>query len=176
MFENLRPNITSYHAEAITTDYFIRGLFQSLGSTPAFLNDHSHRFAHFNDVEMAPLMTDRQMGMIRREWVTVNKNLIVLLSFLDKEEAAGVQIIPARRPVIFYLSQLAVQGQIHVNPDAHDKDLLDETRAYVALSDASIFPVHSVGLSPTRQVPLCFININLIHAYHTHSGQAKNKT
>lgn len=170
MFNTLERKMTTYFAEAVTMDFILRGRFIPLGATLPFLNDRSRRFAQFEEVEIVPLVTGRQMGAIKRDNMTANKNLFVLLSFLDKGEMETVQIMPSHRPVIFYLSHFAVQGELHVNADARDKDLLDETRDFFALTNASIYPVHALASQPTRQVPLCFINVDFVHAYHPHTG------
>jgi hypothetical protein len=170
MFSNLQRTIPTFHTEAVTTDYLIRGRFQPLGGVVAFLNDRSRRFTSFLETELLPLQVDRQMGAIKREEMTLHKNRFILLSFLEEGEVSEIQIMPSYRPVIFYLDHVAVHGDLHVNADAKDNDLLDELKDFYPLTNSSIFPIHPLAAKPTRQVPLCFVNMRYIYAYHVHTG------
>ena len=170
MFENLQRTMTTYRAEVLTAEYLLLGRFIPFGGAFAFLNDRTRRFAQFEDAEVIPLLADRHMGSIKREAMTVNMSLFVLLSFLDKEEIRDIQVMPSFRPVVFYMNQCAVQGKLHINADAKDTDMLDDTRDFFAVTDASIFPMRPMALQPTRQIPLCFVNMHYIYAYHRHTG------
>lgn len=170
MFSNLQRNITTYITEALTGDYLLRGRFQPLGGVFAYMNDHSRRFSLMLDIELLPLAVDRQAGAIKREEMTVNKSRFVLLSFLDEVQVREIQIMSSHRPVILYLDHVAVQGELHINADANDRDLLDETKNFYPLTNASIYPVHPLAAKPARQVPLCFVNTKYIYAYHVHTG------
>jgi hypothetical protein len=98
--------------------------------------------------------------------VVVNKRYLKLLSLTEASEAAEEQLLASTRPVAFYTGHFAVQGQLHVNQDARNEDLLDEAKDYFAMSEVSIYPLRKVSMPPTRHVPMLFISRPLLQIYH----------
>jgi hypothetical protein len=75
--------------------------------------------------------------------------------------------LQSKRPVVFYTSHFAIQGQLHANPDARDDDLLDDARDYAALSEVTLFPLRQLGATGlSRKAPLLLINQQHIQTYH----------
>jgi hypothetical protein len=89
-----------------------------------------------------------------------------LHSIPDETDAQNEQLLATTRPVAIYTGFFVIQGQLHVNADARDQDLFDETKDYFAMSDASIYPIKKVLTPPTRNVPLLYLSRALIQVYH----------
>jgi hypothetical protein len=102
----------------------------------------------------------------------VNKAHLSVVSLLRAEEVAEVTVPVTKRAAIFYVTQFAVQGQLHVSSDAPDEDLLDEMHDFYPLSEVSIYPLRPVASAPTVQVPMLWINRNLIQAYQVRQESA----
>ncbi|MCI0399253.1 MAG: hypothetical protein L0332_31355 [Chloroflexi bacterium] len=164
MFGELQ--LTTYQVEALLPDYLFRGDLQPRGSFLTYLNDRTRPYLVFGAGEMFPLAADRQVGGMKQNTLVVSKQLLALLSVLDEAQARDAQLLASKRPVIFHVGAFAVQGQLHVNADARDDDLLDETRDFFAVSEASVFPLKALGASLTRRVPLVFLNRLQVQAYH----------
>ena len=164
MFGELR--LKTFHAEVILEDFLVRATFQPRGSMLVYLNDKQRPFLPFENAEIQPLASDRQVGQVKQPLVVVNKRYLKILSLTEASEAAEEQLLASKRPVAFYTGHFAIQGQLHVNQDARNEDLLDETKDYFALSDVSIYPLRKVGTPPTRHVPMMFISRPLLQIYH----------
>lgn len=158
--------LDTFRVEAVLQDYLLRAEFQPRGDLLAYLNDRNWQYISFRNCEVNALAADRRVGVMQQEVTTVNKHTLSVLSVLDKEQSADVHLQVTTRPVVFYLGQFAVQGQLHVPSDAPDEDLLDELHDFFPISDASIYSILPVASQPKRGVPLLFVNRMLVQTYH----------
>ncbi len=158
--------------EAILQDYILRGELQPRGQLVSYLNDRNWTFIPVKKAVFSPLAADRRIGEIKQAAAVINKSRLAVLSVLDEEEANEVQLPAGTRPVVFYVARFAVQGQLHVRPDAPDEDILDEMHDYFPVTQATIFPVRNIATAPTRQVPLLMISRPLTQAYQVVKGQS----
>lgn len=85
---------------------------------------------------------------------------------MSDEDAQGEQLLASKRPTAFYVGTFVIQGQLHVNQDARDQDLLDETKDFFAISEASVYPINKVMTTPTRRVPLLYLSRTMVQGYH----------
>lgn len=164
--------LATLQIEAILQDYLLRGELQPRGQLVSYLNDRNWAFLPVKKAVLSALAADRRVGEIKQAASVVNKNRLAVLSVLDEAEAAEVQLPSGTRPVIFYIAHFAIQGQLHVRPDAPDEDILDDLHDYFPVTQASIFPVRPVAVAPTRQVPLLLISRLLTQAYQVVKGPA----
>jgi hypothetical protein len=162
--------LATLQIEAILQDYLLRGELQPRGQLVSYLNDRNWSFLPVRNAVFSALAADRRVGEIKQSASVINKRRLAILSVLDEEEAAEFQLPSGTRPVIFYVAQFAVQGQLHVRPDAPDEDILDDMHDYFPVTQASIFPVRPVAVAPTRQVPLLLISRPLTQAYQVVKG------
>ena len=158
--------LPSYAFEAVTTDFLFRGMFQPRGELTVFTNDPRYVYYTFNDIEMFPINTGYQISCIKQSVINVNRNKIVFISLIDKADAKKVQVLAAKRPVVFYSESFAIQGYLHTNSDFPDNDLLDDARDFFPMTEATIFPLKSAPTAITRQVPLLVINRHQATGYH----------
>jgi hypothetical protein len=79
---------------------------------------------------------------------------------------AEIHLQSSTRPIIIYTGSFAIQGKLHVPPDAPDEDLLDDMHDFFPVTAASIFPLRPVAALPTKEVPLLFVNRKAIQTYH----------
>jgi hypothetical protein len=164
MFGELQ--LKTFQAEIVLEDYLIRAKLQPRGSMLVYLNDRQRPFLPFDDAEIYPMAADRQVNVIKQPEIVVKKRYLKILCLTDEEEAKQEQLLATKRPVAFYAGVFVIQGQLHVNADARDQDLLDETKDFFAMSQASIYPIKKVMTAPTRHVPLLFLSRSLVQVYH----------
>jgi hypothetical protein len=163
--------LATLQVEAILQDYFLRGELQPRGQLVAYLNDRNWTFVPFKNAVFSALAADRRVGEIKQSSAVINKNWLAALCVVEEAAAADVQLPSGTRPVVFYIAHFAVQGQLHVRPDAPDEDILDDMHDYFPITQATIFPVRPVAATPTRQVPLLLISRVLTQAYQVVKGQ-----
>jgi len=162
--------LATLQVEAILQDYMMRGELQPRGQLVAYLNDHNWGFLPVKNAVFSALAADRRVGEIKQAAAVLNKSHLSALCLLDETDVTGVQLPSGTRPVIFYIGHFAVQGQLHVRPDAPDEDILDDLHDFFPVTQAAIFPVRPVAASPTRQVPLLMISRRLTQAYQVVKG------
>ena len=164
MFGELQ--LKTYQAEVVLEDYLIKAKIQPRGSMLVYLNDKQRPFLPFDDVEIYPLAVERQVACIKQPNIVVNKKYLKVLVVPDEADAQNEQLLTSKRPTAIYTGFFVIQGQLHVNADARDQDLLDETKDFFAVTEASIYPVRKVLTPPTRSVPLLYLSRGLVQGYH----------
>lgn len=166
MFGGIERSLATFQVEALSAEYFLRGQFKPLGDLGVFLNDRRRDFIRLDDVELIPLVAGRQQRGVRREAVNVHKQTLLALSLTVADEAQGVQVLASKRPVVFYLGSLIVRGELHVNVDALDEDLLEDARDFHPVSKASIYCLQGGAAPFAREAPLLFVQRASVQAYH----------
>jgi hypothetical protein len=164
--------LATLQVEAILQDFVLRGELQPRGPLISYLNDRNWEFLLVKNAVFSALAADRRVGEMKQATCVINKRHVAALCLLDEGEAGGVQLPVDSRPVVFYVAQFAVQGQLHVRADAPDEDVLDELHDFFPVTQAAIFPIQPLAASPSRQVPLLLIGRPLIQAYQVARGQA----
>ena len=152
--------------EAILGDFLLRGSLLPLGELMNFLNDRRRGNIAFESCELFPLAADRQVRGVRQESLTVVRDNLIALCLLDEAQMSHERLLKASRPVVFYTASFAIQGQLHVNVDARDTDLLDDSRDFYPVTQAMLFPLRPVAQAPTARVPLLLLQRSRIQAYH----------
>jgi hypothetical protein len=162
----LQVQATTFQVEVVLPDYLLRANFTPLGQMTTYLNDRARGNVRFADLEIAPLAVDRQVKAISQPLVTIDKRMVELISVTNPEQAAEIQVLQSKRPAVFYTAHFAIQGQIHINQDSRDDDMLDETRDFFPMTEVSIFPLRAVAAAPTRRVPLAMLSRAQVQLYH----------
>jgi hypothetical protein len=72
---------------------------------------------------------------------------------------------------VVYTTRYAIRGDLHINEDARDDDVFDETKEFFAMSGVTIYPIQVGRQSPVAKVPLLFINQRQVYAYHPYQAQ-----
>jgi hypothetical protein len=158
--------LTTFQVEAILDAYVLRADMQPRGDLGVYINDRNWDFIPFQNAELLPLSVERRVEKVRRAQFVVNKHNLAVLSVLGEEQADQVQLLSATRAVVLYTSQFAVKGQLHVNTEAPQEDLLAELHDYHGLTKATVYPLREVATAPTASVPLLFVRRQLVQAYH----------
>lgn len=155
-----------FRVEVIIPGFLVRAAFQPKGDLLIFMNDRRYDMARFDEAELHPIMPDAQVKGIKQEMMALNKRFISGIAMLEPERLQNVMLLATKRPFVVYTEWFAIRGDLHVNSDARDDDVFDETRDFFAITDASVYPVRTLRKAPTRKVPLIALNRHAIYAYH----------
>lgn len=158
--------LETYSVELILDDFLVRGRIQPRGEVLIYLNDRNWDFLPVRHCELLPLNKENRVGTVSREFLVINKKHLFGLSFVEQNEVEKIRIPQSNRPLVCYINQFAIQGKVHVPADAPAEDLLDEMHDYYALSEASIFPLQPLSVSPTLKVPLMMISRGRVQVYN----------
>ncbi len=165
---DLKIKLATFDVEVLTAQFLLRGSFQPRGELFTFLNDRRHSSFHFSDTKMMPTLTDYRIGTIKQEGININWHMIAYIACQEEGDIEQVQFVQSKRPVTFYTDTNAIRGNLHVNLDAHENDLLDETRDFLAVTEAAIYPMRALTNKPTRHVPLIALNRHRVIGYHVY--------
>lgn len=164
--------LPTFQVEVLTPGLLLRAAFQPKGDLLIFMNDRRYEVMHFDHVEMSPLMPDAQVKGVKQEMMAIAKKYIVGVGLLEPERVGNVMMLAAKRPFVVYTEWFAIRGDLHVNADARDDDVFDETKDFFGITDAAIYPMRTLRTAPTRKIPLLAINRHAIYAYHPFQSAA----
>jgi hypothetical protein len=160
--------LPSFKMEAVTDQCLYRGILQPRGELFTFINDRRYLTFTFTETAFHPLQKNYRVSTIKQAAINVNWQKIIYLAMLDQEDMERVQLLQSGRPVTFYTFNLAIRGNLRVNLDAHENDLLDETRDFLAVTEADILPLRPLAVAPAKHVPLIALNRRQIESYHVY--------
>ncbi len=166
MFGKGKLELPIFHVEVIMPAFLLRASFQPKGDLLIYMNDRRYDVARFDEVEMFPLMADAQVKGMKQNMMALSKKHTVGIVVLEPERLGNVMMLASKRPFVVYTDWFAIQGDLHVNADARDDDVFDETKDFFAITDAAIYPIRTLRKAPTRKVPLVALNRHAVYAYH----------
>jgi hypothetical protein len=155
-----------YQVEVAMPNFLLQGEFQPRGDALVYLNDQSFPYLRFDKATLSTLWADCQVPHIRQPSIALSRQQISYVAMLEAESAQRIQLLQAKRPTLFYTDWCAIRGELHVNAEARDDDLLGLSRDFFAVSNASIFPLRPVTAAPAAKVPLVMVNRHTLSAYH----------
>ena len=158
----------SWKVEIGIPNFLLRATFQPRGDLMLFLNNFTYTSYSFSNVELLPLATDYQIKGVKQPAMTIIRQAMTFVSILEPDKAAKIQLLQAKRPVVFYTDWFAVRGNLHVNSEAPDDNLFDDKFEFFILTDAKVYPLRPMNHKPTAQVPALAINRKTLLAYHLH--------
>lgn len=158
--------LPTFKIELLLPGHIARAEYEPKGDLVIFLNDPRYSVLSCTDVVYVPIMPDAQVRGTKQPVMALNKSFVNVISVLEEDKVEKVNLLVTKRPIHLYTMWYFIQGQLHVNADARDDDLFDETKQFFGMSNVTIAPIRSVRKAPTRQVPLIAINRQAIVAYH----------
>jgi hypothetical protein len=159
-------NLPTFNVETIASGVLFRGKFEPKGDMLIYLNDNRYTVIRLDDAALYPVAEGVNIRGVRQPMMAITKETIQIVSVLDKADMAHLMLLSSKRPFVAYTSHYAVQGNLHVNTDARDDDIFDETKIFFAMSDATIYPIYSGRHQPVAKVAAVMINQQQILAYH----------
>ncbi len=163
--------LENWQIEIGIPNFLVRATLQPRGDLMIYLNNLTYTYFTFNNVEMLPLDNHYQIKGVKQPMVNINRQAISFLSVLEPQRAAQVQLLQSKRPIVFYTDWFAVRGDLHVNTETPDENLLDDKFEFFMITDATIFPLRAANHRPVQKVPAIAFNRRGILAYH-----AQNQT
>ncbi|MBK6328848.1 MAG: hypothetical protein KA362_09605 [Chloroflexi bacterium] len=161
--------LESWKIEIAIPNFLVRAALTPRGDLMIFLNNLTYTSFNFNDVEMMPLGTDFQVKGVKQSMINISRSAISYISVLEPHKAAQIQLLQSKRAIVFYTEWFAVRGDLHVNSETPNENLLDDKFHFFMLTDATIFPLRTMTARPIQKVPAVAFNRLEILAYHPQS-------
>ena len=157
-----------WNVELGIPNFLIKARFQPRGDMLIFLNNLTYLSFYFEEVEMLPLGTKYQFKGVKQPGMTINRGAVSFMSILDESDVEKMQLLAAKRAVVFYTEWFAIRGDFHVNTEAPDENLFDDKYEFFTLTNATIYPLRKITTKPTQEVPALLLNRTAILGYHAH--------
>ena len=151
-----------------TGNFIVRGEVEARGDLLIFLNDHNRASFPILNAQIMPDGPEYKVSPIKQTSFTASQERIAFVALIDEADAAKVQYVQASRPVVFYTNWLAIRGDLHVSSESRDDELLEPTKDFFAVTNASVYPIRQMTHKPQRQYPLIAIQRSNIVGYHVH--------
>lgn len=164
-------NLPTFNVEISTSAFLFKGEFEPKGDMLIFLNDDRYAVIRLDEAKLYSLANEAKIRGVKQPMIAVSKKEIMAVSILTTEDFEKVTLLASKRPFVMYTSTYAIRGNLHVNSDSRDDDIFDETKTFFAISDASIYPIHTTRQYPTVKVPVLFLNQNQVYAYHPYQPE-----
>ncbi len=158
--------LATFHTQLFLDSFALKAIIKPLGDLLIYMNDNNRSTLPLTEVELFPLHADRQFKQVQQAQMTITKHFVAAIGLLNEPETEKMQLLRAKRPVIFYTNRLVVRGDLHVNEDAPDEDLLDDSRDFFPISNAKVFPIRPLPANLTMAFPIVLINHSAVRAYH----------
>jgi len=157
-----------WNVEVGIPSFLVKARFQPRGDMLLFLNNATYLSFYFEDVEMLPLGTKYQFKGIKQPGMTINREVISFMSILDKSDMERMQLLAAKRTMVFYTEWFAIRGDFHANSETPSENIFDEKNEYFPLTDAKVYPLRKMMNKPATEVPGLLLNRTAILSYHAH--------
>ncbi len=167
--------LATFSVEVVVSQFILQGQMQPRGELFTYLNDRRYLSFPFKDAKMIPMTDGYRIGALKQAGININWPMITYIALRDEGDLERIQFLQSKRPVAFYTDTIAIRGQLHVNLDAHENDLLDETRDFLAVTQAAIYPLRALTNKPTQRVPLIALNRRQILGYHVYEPKVEPK-
>ncbi|MCA9873738.1 MAG: hypothetical protein KC441_08785 [Anaerolineales bacterium] len=158
--------LESWHIELGIPGFLVRATIQPRGDLMIYLNNQTYTSFTFNDVELLPLGADYQIKGVKQAMMNVNRQAISFMTVTEPDKASKVQLLQSKRPIVFYTEWFAVRGDLHVNTETPDENLLDDKFEFFMITEATIYPLRAVNHRPLAKAPAVAFNRKAILAYH----------
>ncbi|GAB4274255.1 MAG: hypothetical protein Kow0080_22440 [Candidatus Promineifilaceae bacterium] len=163
--------LPTFNVEVLAPPFLLQAKFQPRGSFFIYLNDPRYLSFHFNDTKMSSIFPNYRIKTLKQDGMNLNRHMITYIALQEKADLERVQYLHSHRPITIYTENVVIRGCFHVNPDANENDLLDETRDFLTVSEADVYPIRPLTHTPTRHVPMLAINSQHILGYHAHEPE-----
>ncbi len=164
-------NLPVFNVEVLAPPFLLQAKFQPRGSFFIYLNDPRYLSFHFNDTKMNSIFPDYRIKTLKQTGMNLNRHMITYIALQESSDLEKVQYLHSNRPITIYTENVVIRGCFHVNPDANENDLLDETRDFLTVSEAAVYPIRPLTHTPTRHIPMLAINSQHILGYHVYEPE-----
>ncbi|MEA3308396.1 MAG: hypothetical protein U9Q70_02630 [Chloroflexota bacterium] len=161
----LESPIQHHQIEMITSTFWARGEFESLGGPHLYLNQDGLTILVLNKPHIVP-WSFAGLPVTTPPQLLVHRDEVQLLRFLQPESNAEYQSPPRNKILFFYFPLFVVQGQTPMFSEANIKNFLDFWKGtFLPITNASIHFFNESSVQLPRQAPLAYINRRYIQGY-----------
>lgn len=147
-------------------NFLVRGEIEPRGDLIVFMNDENNSSFAILNAQFMPDGPEYKVPTIKQASITVNQDHLAFIGVIKEEDAASIQFVQSSRTAVFYTNWFAIRGDLHVHGEVKEDELMEPTKAFYPVTNASIFPIRQTTHAPHRTYPLVAINRSEIISYH----------
>lgn len=157
-----------YPAEILATRFFIQGKIDPFGQLWDVLSDPDTLCVPVTEATITPL-GDGPVKPFSLSESYVAKEELLFIYLTDPEDREGFRVFVRTLPVILYLPDMVLNGQVHVGGETRIRDWLDTTSGlFFPVSEVEIFALRSLPIR--RRYERIWINKKFVLLYHAPEG------
>jgi hypothetical protein len=165
-------DLPTFNVEVMLPGFLLRGEFEPKGDMQIYLNDHRYTVIRLNQAALYPTRPKAQIRGVKQPMIAASKTAVMAVSILEEADLEHITLLNAKRPFVVYTESYAIRGNLHINADARNDDVFDETKDFFAISQAAVYPIYASRQYPVAKVPLLLINQRQVYAYHPYQEQS----
>ena len=152
-------------------NFLVRGEIEPRGDLIVYMNDENNTSFAVLNAQFMPDGPEYKVSTIKQNSITINQNHLAFVGIIHEADLERIQFVQSSRTAVFYTNWFAIRGELHVHGEAKEEELMESTRTFYAVTQASIFPIRQTTHAPHRTYPLVIINRAEMIGYHLYSKE-----
>lgn len=166
--ESLTLSRRLYRCEVFTDTFKIEGKLEPMGDIINALGDKRRDCMPIHDVTMTPISAHNPLSSIVIPGLILNKQNLAFVTLLDPSAYEDIRLQTNIAVLTAYTSSFAIQAEFHLGGEMRVRDFLDSlVAAFVAVTNAKLFPLVRPKANITTNHPFVILNTNFITMYHS---------
>lgn len=152
-------------------NFLVRGEIEPRGDLIVYMNDDNNTSFAIQNAQFMPDGPEYKVPTIKQSSITVNQEHLAFVGVIHEADLERIQFVQTSRTAVFYTNWFAIRGELHVHGETKEEELMEATKHFYAVTQASIFPIRQTTHTPHRTYPLVIINRSEIIGYHLYQKE-----
>jgi len=153
----------------VLAQFLVEGVIKAVGNIDNTLNDERYNFVNIENPVAVPWQQNSPLNAIRVARSTVKVRDMILVYPTDPSDRAEIPRMPGSKRGIIYAGEFVIHGDVLMGADMDLTNFIDGiTKRFLAVADATIFPLFPAGISIPEVMPLTLVNRDKV--YQTHAS------
>jgi hypothetical protein len=163
--------IAEIDTKVVLEQFLVEARIKAVGNLDNTLNDERYSYLNVFGGIATPWYQSNPLKPISYAEGTIKVADMVLVYPINAADQAAVQLMPHSERAILYAGGFAIHGNLSMGGDMTLSTALDGiTKRFLALTDASIFPMAPASAAISEIMPLALLNRSMVYKIHGVEG------
>ncbi len=159
--------INEIQSKIVLDQFLLDTKIKSVGALDTSLNNEAYNYVTITEAISTPWYQNNPIQQVDFAEGYLKIRDILLIYPMDEKAQKRIQLMPHSERIIFYLERFAIRGKLSMGSDMLLSGVLDSLdKRFLAITDASIFPMFPARTSISETMPLALLNRAKISHYH----------
>lgn len=159
--------INEIETQIVLPQFLVEGIIKAVGNIDNTLNDDRYSFSVLTNPVSVPWRQDNPIKPIQVAESAINISDMLLVYPTDPEDQAAIPKMPHSQKGIVYVGNFVVHGDVSMGGDSTMSTVIDTlTKRFLAIENASIFPMFSTSISMPEVMPIILVNKERVYQLH----------